>query len=556
MNRGNAAELMRRPNRFFFSLFLIQALSFAAVAPAPAASEGPVWPQPPADPVVRLETVLGKLGGFEVAVQGPTDGPPRRIQKLKRPSGVAFDARGRLLVTDPRQGVLLQIDPDLGVVLVLGSGTTPSLKEPRGVAVAADGTIYVADAGLRRIVAFEPSGQVSAVYGDDGLSEPTDVALSPDGSLLYVADASGNNLAIFDRESRRRLQTLGGRGPGVGEFILPTAVEFDSAGNLLIADQLNARVQIFDADGAFSRAIYLQRFSRPHDLAADAAGRLYVTDRAQSRIQIYGADLDPLLTVGRNGLRDGEFLAIGGIAAAGDRLAVIDQAGGRVQLFRLYGLEEALALQREMATTWPEPAEAAQPEIPSTREEEPARPAEDPEPLEATRLAEAPTEEALDAVSNGEPPALTAEDVGVPSVASAGAGAAADVARPSEEIPAADREARLAQELLDLVHAWAGAWSAQDVDSYLAFYAGSFRPEGGASRDQWAAGRRERVSRPSSIEVAVEIVETRLEEEAAEVTFIQSYRSDRFSDRVRKRLRLVQVDGTWRIERETVLETL
>jgi len=90
----------------------------------------------------------------------------------------------------------------------------------------------------------------------EDFAEPHDIVLSPDGSRLYVADASGDRVAIFDVESGRELDSLGKRGKGAAEFYLPTAVEFDTAGNLMVVDQVNSRVQIFDAAGSFTRALY------------------------------------------------------------------------------------------------------------------------------------------------------------------------------------------------------------------------------------------------------------------------------------------------------------
>ena len=47
-----------------------------------------------------------------------------------------------------------------------------------------------------------------------------------------------------------------------------------------------------------------------------------------------------------------------------------------------------------------------------------------------------------------------------------------------------------------------------------------------------------------------------LSPDRAEVSFLQSYRSERFSDRVRKTLVMVREAGGWKIAAETVLETL
>lgn len=103
------------------------------------------------------------------------------------------------------------------------------------------------------------------------------------------------------------------------------------------------------------------------------------------------------------------------------------------------------------------------------------------------------------------------------------------------------------------ISAWAAAWSQQRVKEYLAFYAAEFQPAGYASRAAWEAVRRQRVAAPRFIEVEIELdsmTVRRTGADAASVTFVQHYRSDRYGDTVRKTLDLVREDGAWRIRSE------
>ena len=104
----------------------------------------------------------------------------------------------------------------------------------------------------------------------------------------------------------------------------------------------------------------------------------------------------------------------------------------------------------------------------------------------------------------------------------------------------------------EAVQAWAAAWSAQDADRYLSYYAPEFVPEGGVSRAAWEAQRRERIARPKSIQVVVtDLKVTPLGAGAARVTFRQDYRSDSLSNQSVKTLELAQGGGRWQIRRET-----
>ncbi len=520
------------------------------------AAEDLVWPRQPAEPLVRWDSAVRSLDGFEVAVHGPLTEPARLAQKLKRPSGLAFDARGRLLISDARLGLLLQIDPDLGVVLIFGSGTDPRLEEPMGVAAHSNGNIYVADASLQQVVGFDGRGTVVATYGLGVLEEPVDVAISPDGARLFVADAQADRVVVFDIAQGGEIGSFGQRGKGAAEFYLPTAVEFDGAGQLMVVDQLNSRVQIFGADGSFTRALNADRatgFSRPRDVAVDGAGRIYLTDSAQSRVQIYNRDLEPLLALGRNGMGDGEFLGVGAIAISGDRLAVLDRAGGRVQLFHLFGVEPRTAPRREIQPVATAVA-AATPAEATTEAAAAPGPREMPEP----RLPLPKPSRREPAVAESPPEAIVVEDLSEEPMANTATPEESVAERTIIEEPVAAAEpnddARTAQEILERVTAWARAWQEQDPDRYLDFYAEDFEPGDGITREAWAAQRRERLTAPLSIEVATDIVETRIGETGAEVIFLQSYSSDRFSDRVRKSLRFARRDGVWKILRETVLD--
>jgi tetratricopeptide (TPR) repeat protein len=108
-------------------------------------------------------------------------------------------------------------------------------------------------------------------------------------------------------------------------------------------------------------------------------------------------------------------------------------------------------------------------------------------------------------------------------------------------------------EIIKVVNAWAKAWSDKDVAAYLAFYATDFRAPGGVSRASWEKARRERISKPKSIQVAV--VNPRInviDDTHARVTFKQSYHSDAIKSNTLKTLELIKTGDTWLINQENV----
>ncbi|MCB5186587.1 tetratricopeptide repeat protein [Methylobacillus caricis] len=107
------------------------------------------------------------------------------------------------------------------------------------------------------------------------------------------------------------------------------------------------------------------------------------------------------------------------------------------------------------------------------------------------------------------------------------------------------------QAIKDAVYQWAQAWSSQHVDQYLASYASDFKTPNGESRKAWEALRRDRVSKPSKIEVSLNKLEISVENENnAKVRFMQSYRSGSLSQRTSKLLVLTRQQGKWLIQQE------
>jgi tetratricopeptide (TPR) repeat protein len=123
----------------------------------------------------------------------------------------------------------------------------------------------------------------------------------------------------------------------------------------------------------------------------------------------------------------------------------------------------------------------------------------------------------------------------------------AAVAPKAPEKPAADAAA----EVMQTVNGWAQAWSKQDVDTYLGYYAKDFRAPGGEARDAWEKTRRERIGGAKSIQVGIESPKVTMRSpEQASVSFRQTYRSDKLKSQNRKTLELVKADGRWLIREE------
>ncbi|MCG6934086.1 MAG: tetratricopeptide repeat protein [Gallionella sp.] len=106
-------------------------------------------------------------------------------------------------------------------------------------------------------------------------------------------------------------------------------------------------------------------------------------------------------------------------------------------------------------------------------------------------------------------------------------------------------------EVTSTVTSWAKAWSSQDANQYLSFYANDFRTPGGETRAAWEAVRRERLGAPKYIDVGIRIRSIAFKDsQHATVKFHQSYRASNFKASGNKTLLMVNSGGKWLIQEE------
>lgn len=103
------------------------------------------------------------------------------------------------------------------------------------------------------------------------------------------------------------------------------------------------------------------------------------------------------------------------------------------------------------------------------------------------------------------------------------------------------------------LNSWAEAWRKTDADSYLSYYAASFKPEKGLSNLAWQAQRRQRLAQAGAIALTLSNVNITTQGETASATFVQNYVSKRYKDTVNKVITFQVVGPACQIVREEVL---
>jgi sugar lactone lactonase YvrE len=171
------------------------------------------------------------------------------------PSGLGWLPDGRLLVVAMETQCLLRVEADGSVVVHadLSSAARGSLND---MIVAADGTAYVGDMGVRihELGAERRAGQTFRVAPDGGwecaaddLQSPNGHILTDDGRTLIVAESGGMRLTAFTvREDgtltdRRTYAVLHPEKDGV-PVAPPDGICLDAEGAVWVADPIGARV--------------------------------------------------------------------------------------------------------------------------------------------------------------------------------------------------------------------------------------------------------------------------------------------------------------------------
>ncbi|MGI8508611.1 MAG: bifunctional YncE family protein/alkaline phosphatase family protein, partial [Gemmatimonadaceae bacterium] len=175
---------------------------------------------------------------------------PRQAGR-RYPAGIGVSPDGRsLYVAENLADSLAVINLASGrVIQRLATG-----RFPYGVAVAPDGTVYVSAWGGNTASVFAPtsSSRAAQMLGDAGRvlvgRHPSALLLNADGSRLFVASGSTDQISVLDTRHREIVTKLLDRPPaGPREGSTPNALALSSDGTrLFVAEADNNAVAVFD----------------------------------------------------------------------------------------------------------------------------------------------------------------------------------------------------------------------------------------------------------------------------------------------------------------------
>ena len=225
--------------------------------------------------------------------------------QFREPWGIAVGADGTIFVADTWNGRIQVFDSQgnflrkWGIFNIISEENTDPFAffGPRGLALKSNGNLVIADTGNKRILEFTPEGQYVRQVGGGGdllgqFQEPVDVVVHPPTGHILVSDAWN-----------RRIQVLSAELEPLTEWPMPTwksqhiwdkpYVAAAADGTVYATDPQFAQVFGISSGGVVQTSfgkygIELNRFSKPTGIVVDPfTGELLVADADNSRILVF-----------------------------------------------------------------------------------------------------------------------------------------------------------------------------------------------------------------------------------------------------------------------------
>ncbi len=222
-------------------------------------------------------------------------GPPGMLM----PTDVAVAPDGTVYVADGVRDRILAFAADASLVEEISAVGDRALAAPYGVEFAGD-LLWIADSANQRVLARGRDGLLArevrwpgADVGPEG-PDLTGVALAPDGQTLWLVDNDRHRLGRLDLAGGA-FGEFGEYGESLGQFAYPLAAATNADGDVFVVEAISGRVQVLTALGRPSGSIgsygvNLGNLYRPSGVALDRDGNVWVADSTLNVIQVFSGN--------------------------------------------------------------------------------------------------------------------------------------------------------------------------------------------------------------------------------------------------------------------------
>lgn len=287
-------------------------LTAGCVTPPPVEEvieSGPIfYPALPDTPRIQYLTTFSSSKDIRQPVEGFSSfilgkDQDKDAYYINKPYGVQIHD-GIIYAVDIRGNGYAVMDlVNLKFDFVRGDGAGRMAK-PINITIDKDGSKYISDAGLQKVLLFDKNDRFVQAFGVSGQFKPVDSAIS--GDKLFVVDIKDHEIEVLNKHSGVLLYKIGKPGADKGDLYHPTNIKIGMDNHVYVSDTTNFRVQKFTIDGRYVKSFGSVgtgggQFARPKGIALDRQDRLYVVDAAFENVQVMSPDGELLMFFGSPG---------------------------------------------------------------------------------------------------------------------------------------------------------------------------------------------------------------------------------------------------------------
>jgi len=240
-----------------------------------------------------------------------TEGNGTDPLQFKNPRSVAVDRYGNIYIADGGNFRVVVLNSDGSLKRIIGNTTVLPHVNLSQVAVGPDGKVYVADRDKNRVQVFDAYGtylnQIGQTTAGSGIgvslqfNVPTGVAVGADGKI-FVADSKNYRIVVLHPDGSYLTHFGGTQGNSTTQLNEMAGLAVDAAGRVYVTDRFNERILVLKPNSTGTTFSYASHFGSAGEgdgqfradyhlngVAVDQSGKVYTVETGPMRVQIFNS---------------------------------------------------------------------------------------------------------------------------------------------------------------------------------------------------------------------------------------------------------------------------